>query len=82
MRTTIALDEDVAARLKAYMRESGLGMKPALNEVMRLGFEARSQRKARSSYKAPTFDLGETAAGLDLDRIGEALERLEGPGFR
>jgi hypothetical protein len=34
---------------------------------------------AQTPYSAPSFDLGPTMPGIDIDRIAEALEFLEGP---
>ena len=82
VRTTITIDEDVAARLRAFMRESGMGLKAALNATLRVGLEAHSVRSASKSYNAPTFDLGKANAGIDLDRIGEVVETLEGPTYQ
>ncbi|HEY8322500.1 MAG TPA: hypothetical protein VIG46_11990 [Candidatus Baltobacteraceae bacterium] len=81
MRTTIAIDEDVADRLKAYMRESGLPMKRALNAILRMGFEVRERRSQQRPYVAPTFRLGKMAAGLS-ENVGELLEAIEGADYK
>jgi hypothetical protein len=79
MRTTITLDDDVAERVRAYMQETGVSFKGALNGMLRLGFETRRARKRAAPYSAPAFDLGRTMPGIDIDRIAETLELLEGP---
>ena len=81
MRTTIAIDEDVADRLKAYMRESGLPMKRALNSILRAGFEVRERRSKQRPYVAPTFRLGAMAPGLP-ENVGEILEAIEGADYK
>lgn len=40
MRTTVTLDEDVAAKLRQVSRERGVSFKAALNEAVRLGLSA------------------------------------------
>lgn len=40
MRTTVTLDEDVAARLRQVSRERGISFKAALNGAIRLGLSA------------------------------------------
>jgi len=57
-------------------------MKAAINAVLRLGFEARATRSEPKRFSALVFDLGKTAPGIDLDRISETIEKIEGPGGR
>jgi hypothetical protein len=83
VRTTLTLDEDVAARLKAEMRRSGKAFRDVVNEVLRLGFSSRPQ----GPNPVPPFvvqarDLGALRPGLSLDNIGNLLEAAEGPQHR
>lgn len=64
MRTTVTLDADVAARLKAVARERGVAFKVALNDAVRCGLDA-SMVPARP-YSVPTRPLG-LRPGVDLD---------------
>ena len=63
MRTTVTLDPDVEAKLKATMRERGVSFKAALNEAVRAGL-SRPGRVARP-YKMPTAPLG---VRIDIDK--------------
>jgi hypothetical protein len=56
MRTTVTLDPDVEAKLKATMRERGVSFKAALNDAVRAGLDARSQ--VARPFKARTARLG------------------------
>jgi hypothetical protein len=56
MRTTVTLDADVEAKLKATMRERGVSFKAALNDAVRAGLEARSP--VARPFKARTAPLG------------------------
>jgi hypothetical protein len=56
MRTTVTLDPDVEAKLKATMRERGLSFKAALNDAVRAGLET-SSRGARP-FRVQTAPLG------------------------
>jgi hypothetical protein len=49
VRTTVTLDPDVEAKLKATMRERGVSFKAALNDAVRVGLdrEAAPQRRFR-----------------------------------
>ncbi len=84
MRTTVTLDEDVAARLRAEMRRSGESFKEAVNRLLRLGLSAQGRRRAapRQRFVVRPLRLGGLEPGLSLDNIGELLERVEGPGHR
>jgi hypothetical protein len=74
MRTTVTLDQDVAAKLRLLARERGVSFKAALNDAVRagLGGEGRSVRP----YRVPSRRLG-VKEGVDLDHIGRLLGELE-----
>lgn len=77
MRTTVTLDPDVAARLRAQARERGISFKEALNTSVRQGLD-RSGGDARP-YRVPTHALGlRTGVNLDkAERLADALEDIE-----
>ena len=77
MRTTLTLDEDVAAKLKAEIRRTGKPFKQVVNETLREGFAKPSTKKLRP-FRVKTRTLGHFE-GLDYDNIGVLLEQLEGP---
>ena len=83
MRTTVTLDADVAARLKAVARDRGISFKQALNSAVRAGL--RGERRAVRSFTQypqpmglrPGFNLDKAlqlAAGLEDEEIGRRLE--------
>lgn len=76
MRTTIQLDDDVAAAVDELRRESRVGVSDAVNQLIRRGLAARRKR--------PTFRQRTAPLGLRIavDDIGEALELLEGTRTR
>lgn len=80
MRTTLTLDDDVDAKLRAEARRTGKPLKSVINEALR----ASLQRNVRSSkpFKVTPKDLGKLRPGVSLDNIGELLETLEGPWHR
>jgi hypothetical protein len=56
MRTTVTLDPDVVAQIKALMKEKGISFKEAVNSSIRMG---STQRKKRTSqYHQKTFNMG------------------------
>ncbi len=82
MRTTLTLDDDVAAKLKAEARRSGKPFKETVNELLRLALNTRPRKAARGTFRINARDLGQLKAGLSLDNVGEQLEHAEGPGHR
>ncbi len=81
MRTTLTLDDDVAAALERLRKTRKTGLKALVNEVLREGLKqmnARSTRRERFSTQA--VDLGRSLIG-SLDDVGEALAIAEGEHF-
>lgn len=77
MRTTLTLDDDVAAKLKAAARDRPL--KVVVNEALRAGLAALEKRAParRKAYRTRGFDLGPSLVG-SLDNVEEVLSRVEG----
>lgn len=82
VRTTVTLDEDVAAKLKAETRRSGLPFKQALNDALRRGLNAKRGASRVERFRVAARDLGRVSPGLNLDNIGDLLETVEGPHRR
>lgn len=78
MRTTVTLDDDVAARLRAETSKSGRTFSQTLNEILRLGLKARREIKRPKPFVVRPRSLGQRP-DLDYDRIGKLLEQVEGP---
>jgi hypothetical protein len=82
MRTTLTLDDDVAARLKAAVRKDRLPFKQLVNEALRGGLDVMARPKpARRPFRTRGFDLGPSLVG-SLDNVEEILSRVEGEGHR
>lgn len=82
MRTTLTLDEDVAAKLKAEVRRSGRSFRDIVNETLRQGFSTRSAAARQTPFKVRARDLGRLLPGLALDSVADLLEQVEGPLYR
>jgi hypothetical protein len=80
VRTTLTLDDDVAARLRRTSRTTGRPFRAIINDALRAGLEAQESRPP-IPYTVTPFDLG-LRAGLEIDRISELIERVEGPSHR
>ena len=79
MRTTLTLDDDVVAKLKAEMRRTNKSLKQSVNDLLRLGLNATRGPSAKRRFIVEARDLGDTQPGVSLDNVGELLDRLEPP---
>lgn len=77
MRTTLTLDDDVAARLKKEVRKTGEPFKQAVNRFLRAGL-ASPKKPVRTPFKVKPFNLGLPP----FTKVEELLEWLEGPDHR
>jgi hypothetical protein len=75
MRTTVTLDDDVAARLKHVARERGISFKEALNRAIRAGLGAE-QGALPTRYETPSRALG-LRAGIDVTKALSLASALE-----
>ncbi|MGI8944859.1 MAG: hypothetical protein ACR2GL_01295 [Thermoleophilaceae bacterium] len=60
MRTTLTLDDDVAAALARRRAERSTGLRQEVNELLRTGLAATAEASGRAAepYELPTFDPG------------------------
>jgi hypothetical protein len=78
MRTTLTLDDDVAALLERVREARKAGLKDTVNEALREGLrQMAAPPKRREPYRTPSTDLGPSLIG-SLDNIGQVLEIAEG----
>ena len=82
MRTTLTLDDDVAAKLKTLVRRTGQPFKDVVNEALRRGLAPVPSSAARRLFRIAARDLGPTRPGVQLDDVGGLLDSIEGPLHR
>ena len=73
MRTTIRLDDDVAAAAQRLSREEHIGLGEAVNKLARAGL--RHGRSRRQAFRQRTADVG---LRIDVSNVADALELLDG----
>ena len=78
MRTTLTLDDDVAARLQAEARRSGRPFKTVVNEHLRAALAQRRAVKAFPPFRVEPRNLGGPLPGLSYDNVGALLDDVEG----
>jgi hypothetical protein len=76
MRTTLTLDEDVAAKLRQFAARRRLSFKEAVNSVLRRGLAAQ-EKKSRSAqpFRVPVF-RSRFRPGVDPLRLNQLVDDL------
>lgn len=75
MRTTLNLDDDVAAQLAELAERRRMSLSRTASEVLRAGLRALRREAEPQPYDPPTFDSGRPL--IDVTDVAEALESLE-----
>ena len=82
MRTTLTLENDVAASIERLRRESGDSLKTVVNRLIRAGLRHLDAKpEPKKSFQTRTVSLGACRIG-DLVDISEALALGEGDDFK
>ena len=78
MRTTLTLEDDVAAKLRHEMERSGYSMKDVVNAFLRRGFDAPRDEDVAVPFTVLARPMG-LRTEVELDDISGLLEFLDGP---
>ena len=82
MRTTLTIDDDVAATLERLRKARDASLKDLVNEALRRGLRDMGERqKRREPFRTKSVDLGRPKIG-SMDNIGEVLAIAEGETFK
>ena len=79
MRTTLSIDDDVAALLAKEVRRSGLSLKEVVNRSLRVGLTHKEPQ--RQPFVVTPRPLG-LPPGLSYDNVAELLEAIEGSNHK
>ena len=81
MRTTLTLDDDVAAAIERLRKSRELSLKDVVNEALRQGLEQMTRKpRRREQFRTDSVDLGPCRIG-SLDNVADALAIVEGEAF-
>jgi hypothetical protein len=75
VRTTLTLDDDVAAQLRRLAKDTGRPFKQVVNDALRAGLASRSAASPQDAA-FPTYSLG-LRPGLNLDRARHLAASME-----
>ena len=77
MRTTLTLDDDVAAELKRLAYERGESFKRVVNEALRTGLAAARTPSRAKKYRLEPASMGAVRPGVNLDKALRLADDLE-----
>jgi hypothetical protein len=80
MRTTLTLDDDVAAKLAAKARATGKPFKDVVNETLRSGFFSEEKRKTLEPFVIKEEHLLHLDQRYNYDKVELLFDELDGPG--
>jgi hypothetical protein len=76
MRTTLTLDDDVAAAIEQRRRERRHSLKQEINELIRVGLQHIDEPLAEAApFRVEPFDCGGLL--VDIDDMGPVLEMMD-----
>jgi hypothetical protein len=81
VRSTLTIDDDIAALVEAEVRRSGRPYKAVVNELLKLGLATKRRPQAARAFKVTPRAMG-LGAGRSYDKISTLLEELEGPDHK
>ena len=74
MRTTLTLDDDVAAAARSLARQQDRSLGDVISELVRRGLEPRQGFAERSGF--PVFEVAPGAPPITSEMVAKALEDL------
>jgi hypothetical protein len=82
MRTTLTLEDDVAAALERLRKSRNATLKDLINDALRRGLRDMGNRtKRRERFRTRSVALGQLRVA-ELDSIGEALAIAESEAYK
>jgi hypothetical protein len=82
MRTTLTLDDDVAATLERLRKARHAKLRDLVNDALRRGLRDMNARPKRSEpFRTTSVDLGRLRIS-GIDNIAEVLATTEGEPFK
>ncbi len=76
MRTTLTIDDQLAASLREAARQSGQSFKEVVNQALRRGLH-QVERPTSRPYRLEPAAMGPPRPGIDLDKALALADALE-----
>lgn len=82
MRTTLTIDDDVAAELERLRQSRNASLKDMVNDALRRGLrDMAAPPKKRRPFRTRSYNVGGVLV-KNIDNIGELLSEIEGEWHR
>jgi hypothetical protein len=81
MRTTLTIDDDLAAQIEELRRRKGLSMKNAVNILLREGLRQQLEPLQPKRFRTQTHKLG-LRPGFDPTKLNQLADELEAEVFQ
>jgi hypothetical protein len=81
VRTTLTIDDDIAALVNQEVRRTGDSFKGTVNRLLRRGLTVEGKDAGRAPFVVRPLFMG-LRPGQSYDNIEALLEELEGPYHR
>lgn len=81
MRTTLTIDDDLAAQIQEHRRRYGHSLKRVINALLREGLQGRQRQPRAKKYRTRTYNLG-MRPGFDPVKLNQLVDELEAEGRR
>lgn len=81
MRTTLTLEDSLAAKLREAARKRKLSFKQIINEALRKGLQTTDERRAVKKFRVEPIMRGGFQPGIDVDKINQFLDGEETEQF-
>lgn len=76
-RTTLTLDDRLAAQLKRIASDTSRPFKVVVNETLRAGLKAQGETGGARPYRLKPVSLGEPRPGYDITKALALADQLE-----
>lgn len=80
MRTTLTLDDDVAAAIEHRRRERNHSLKQEVNELIRVGLMHADEPRKVPPFRVEPFDCGGLL--VEIDDMGPVLDMIDTEEWR
>ncbi len=77
MRTTLTIDDELAAALRKKAYESGRSFKEVVNRVLKAGMLAERALPRSRSYRIKPVSLGGVLPGINVDKALRLADEIE-----
>ena len=81
MRTTVTLEDDVAAAVKELAHQQRLSFKAVLNELLRRGLSAQTRAESSGARFEVEPHRSAFKPGIDPTKLNQLVDRLEADAF-